>query len=59
MVVGLKQGDRVQGPVLKVFGQAKAKILFPRSWKKQIVRGVVMKKGDGRKMVVTWDSIDE
>ena len=59
MVAGLKQGNRVKGPALKVFGHQKAKELFPTNWKTHIVCGVVMKKGDGRKMVVKWDSIGE
>ena len=58
MVSGLKEGNRVQALALKVFGAARAKVLFPRSWKNEIVRGVVLRKGQGRKMVVTWDSID-
>ena len=58
MVAGLKEGNRVQGLALKLFGQAKAKKLFPRSWKNAIARGVVLRKGQGRKMVVAWDAID-
>ena len=59
MVAGLKQGKRVQGYALKVFGQQKATLLFPKSWKNQIVHGVVTKKDTGRKVIVAWDSIDE
>ena len=59
MVAGLKAGNRVQGLAIKLFGQQKAQNLFPRSFKKRIVRGVVVKKGQGRKMVVQWDGIDD
>lgn len=59
MVAGLKEGNRVKGLAIKLFGQQKAQNLFPRSFKKRIVRGVVVKKGQGRKMVVKWDFIDE
>ena len=59
MVAGLKAGARVQGLAIKIFGLQKALNLFPRSFRKRIVRGVVLKKGQGRKMVVTWDFINE
>ena len=59
MVAGLKQGNRVQGLAIKVFGEKKAKLLFSRSFKTHIIRGVVLRKGQGRKMIVQWDSIDE
>ena len=47
MVAGLKEGNRVKGLAIKLFGQQKAQNLFPRSFKKRIVRGVVVKKGQG------------
>ena len=58
MVAGLKAGNRVQGLAKKVLGEEKAKKLFPRTWKKHIVHGFVVKKGIDRKVIVTWDTIN-
>ena len=59
MVAGLKSGSRVQALATKVFGQSKAKNLFPTSFKTELVCGKVLRKGQGRKMVVIWDDIGE
>ena len=58
MVAGLKQGDRVKAIAIKVLGAKKAENLFPATFKTQILHGVVLRKGTGRQMVVTWDDID-
>lgn len=59
MVAGLKTGSRVQARATKVLGQNAAKISFPTTFESQILHGVVVRKGAGRKMVVKWDGIGE
>ena len=57
MVSDLKQGKFCYS--LKIFGQKKTTILFLKSSRTQIVRGVVTKNDIVMKVIVTWDSIDE